>query len=291
MEGNVDESRLLITGAHGQLGTALRQQYPKARAVSAKELDVSDAEAVAAYDWQNIDIILNAAAYTNVDGAETSEGRAIAWQVNAAGTRNLAAAAIQHSLTLIHISSEYVFDGSQDNHTETEPFTPLSVYGQSKAAGDIAASLAPKHYILRTSWVIGEGKNFVRTMLGLGAKGIAPTVVSDQIGRLTFTAELSRAIDHFLQTTPQFGIYNVSNGGEVASWAEVTRQIFADAGYKLTVADTTTAEYFANKPEAASRPLNSALDLGKLESTGFTPRDWRVDLAHYIEQEQAKEQV
>lgn len=287
----MDEASLLIVGAHGQLGTALRERYPQAQAVSSSELDITDTEAVAAFDWSRVTVILNAAAFTNVDGAETADGRVSAWQVNATGIRNLAAAAIEHDLTLFHISSEYVFDGTKTPHIESEPFSPLGVYGQSKAAGDVAASLVPKHYILRTSWVIGEGKNFVRTMLGLGAKGIAPSVVSDQIGRLTFTTELVRTIEHFLQTKPAYGTYNVSNTGEPASWANITREIFKLGGYDLQVTDATTADYFANKPEAAPRPLESTLDLTKLESIGFTPRDWRDNLAHYIEQEQAKEQA
>src|SRR6185436_14057478 len=134
----------------------------------------------------------------------------------------------------------------------------------------IVASLVPRHYILRTSWVIGEGKNFVRTMLELGAKGIAPTVVSDQIGRLTFTTELVRVISHFLEATPPYGTYNVSNGGEPANWADITREIFKQAGHNLLVTNTTTAEYFADKPEVAPRPLQSTLDLAKLEATGFS---------------------
>src|SRR5690606_29757497 len=142
-----------------------------------------------------ITTILNAAAYTNVDGAETPEGRIAAWKVNATGPAILTRIALKHNLTLLHISTEYVFDGTQEIHTEDEPFSPLSVYGTSKAAGDTAVGLLPQHYILRTSWVIGEGKNFVRTMLGLAQKGVSPTVVADQIGRLTFTSELVRAID------------------------------------------------------------------------------------------------
>jgi dTDP-4-dehydrorhamnose 3,5-epimerase len=179
-----------------------------------------------------------------------------------------------------------VFDGTQTPHTETEPFSPLSVYGQSKAAGDLVVSLLPKHYILRTSWVIGEGKNFVRTMLSLGEKGIAPTVVADQIGRLTFTSTLVSAIHHLLSTQSPYGTYNVTNSGESASWAEITRQIFKLAGYKLTVTDTTTDEYYAGKPGIAPRPLQSTLDLSKIEGTGFHSTDWHEDLADYIKKEQ-----
>ena len=142
-------------------------------------------------------------------------------------------------MTLIHISSDYVFDGTREPHMEDEAFSPLSVYGASKAAGDLLVEQLEKHYLLRTTWVIGEGKNFVRTMLGLAEKGIEPTVVADQIGRLTFTSELVRAIDHLLVNQAVFGTYNVTNDGPLASWAEITRKIFALASYdNLTVTDT-----------------------------------------------------
>lgn len=284
-----DSASIIIIGSRGQLGTALKEKYPDARSVDSDELDITDPAAVAEFGWDGASAILNAAAYTNVDGAESAEGRVAAWKVNATGVRNLAAVAARHDLTLVHISSEYVFDGTQNPHTETEPFSPLGVYAQTKAAGDIAASLVPKHYILRTSWVIGEGRNFVRTMLGVGAKNresrIAPTVVGDQIGRLTFTSELVRAIDHLLSNTPDHGTYNVSNGGEPASWADITREIYRLAGYGLTVTDTTTAEYFADKPEASPRPLQSTMDMSKIEATGFKARDWREDLEAYVKKE------
>lgn len=281
----MDDSAFVIIGANGQLGTALRERYPKAKAVDADTLDITDRVAVQAFDWSKVTTILNAAAYTNVDGAETSEGRVTAWQVNAVGPRNLAEVATQHELTLVHISTDYVFDGTNENHTEDEPFSPLSVYGQSKAAGDIAVSTAPKHYVLRTTWVIGEGKNFVRTMLGLGQKGVAPTVVADQIGRLTFTSELVRIIDHLLNNSSAFGTYNATNSGEPASWADITREIFKFGKFDLKVTDTTTAEYFASKPGVAPRPLNSVMDLAKLGQASFVPRDWREDLQAYIKKE------
>lgn len=281
----MNESELLIVGANGQLGRALQQRYPGARTTSSDTLDITDTAAVRAFDWSGITTILNAAAYTDVDGAETPEGRLSAWQVNASGARNLAEAALVHDLTLVHISSDYVFDGQTDNHTETEPFTPLSNYGSAKAAGDIASSLTPKHYVLRTAWMIGEGKNFVRTMLGLGQKGISPTVVADQIGRLTFTSELVRIIDHLLANNVAYGTYNATNDGEPASWADITREIFHIAGYDLTVTDTTTADYFADKTGVAPRPLLSTMDLSKLHATGFESRDWRKDLNTYLSKE------
>lgn len=282
----MDDSTILIVGANGQLGQALQAKYPGARCTDSTELDISDPVAVANFDWDKVRVILNAAAFTNVDGAETPEGRIAAWKVNASAVGNLVKAALAHDLTIVHISTDYVFDGTQAPHAEAEAFSPLSVYGQSKAAGDVTVGTLPKYYILRTSWVIGEGKNFVRVMLGLGEKGVSPTVVADQRGRLTFTSELVRAIDHLVSSQAAFGTYNVSNGGDVASWAEITRALFTEAGYELTVSDTTTAEYFSGKKNIAPRPLESAFDLSKLTATGFEPKDWREDLREYIEKEQ-----
>lgn len=284
----MDPATLLVIGANGQLGKALQEKYPEAKAVDSTELDITDAAQLAAYNWSGVKTILNAAAYTNVDGAETPEGRLAAWQVNAVAVANLAKVCQRYTLALVHVSTDYVFDGTHSPHTETEPFSPLGIYGQSKAAGDIAASLVSSHYILRTSWVIGEGKNFVRTMLGLGQKGIAPTVVADQVGRPTFTSEIVRAIDHLLTAQAPAGTYNVSNSGEPVSWAELTRAIFQAAGFTLDVTDATTAEYFAGKPGIAPRPLNSVFDLSKLEATGFTFTDWQEDLKKYIQKELAQ---
>jgi len=284
----MDDSKLLITGANGQLGMKLQERYPNARATDSKQLDITDWEAVKNFDWGNVTAILNAAGYTDVDGAETDEGRILAWKVNASAVSNLARIAQEKDIIIVHISSDYVFDGTQNPHKEDEPFSPLSVYGSSKAAGDISLSMRPKHYILRTSWVIGEGKNFVRTMLGLGQKSISPKVVDDQIGRLTFTSELVKGIDHLLSGKLAFGTYNLTNSGEPASWADITRLIFSDAGFDLDVTGISTDEYFKDKPQAAHRPANSVMDLSKLESTGFTTTDWRQDLSRYIREESSK---
>jgi dTDP-4-dehydrorhamnose 3,5-epimerase/reductase len=125
-------------------------------------------------------------------------------------------------------------------------------------------------------------------MLGLGQRGINPTVVSDQIGRLTFTSELVRAINHLLTTQAAFGTYDVSNEGESASWADITRTIFSEAGLSNIVTDTTTSEYYAGKDGIAPRPLQSTLDLTKLQATGFTSRDWKDELHTYVEGELAQ---
>jgi dTDP-4-dehydrorhamnose reductase len=260
----VDPAKILITGANGQLGKALKGLYPAAKGTNSTELDITK---------------------NDVDGAETVSGRIAAWLVNAAGVANLTQVALKKDLTLVHISTDYIFDGMRSPHAEEEPFTPLSSYGASKAAGDIAAMMAPKHYILRSSWIVGEGKNFAGTMLRLGKQGISPKVVDDQIGRPTFTAEMARAIDHLLQKQPPFGVYNMTNEGDPVSWADFASEIFKQAGLNVAVASTSTQDYFADKPDSAKRPPNSLFDLTKLESTGFTPRDWREDLNEYIKKE------
>lgn len=282
----MNDSRIFIVGANGQLGTALRYLYPNAQSADIEQLDITSRESVDAYDWSTIDVIINAAAYTNVDGAETAEGRVACWNVNAAAVGNLVRAAAKNDCTLVHVSSDYVFDGTKEPHTEDELLSPLSVYGAAKAAGDLLVSQLDKHYLLRTTWVIGEGNNFVRTMLGLATKNISPTVVADQIGRLTFTSELVRAVNHLLESKAPYGTYNVTNDGPLASWADITRQIFTLAERNdLTVTDTTTAEYFAGKEGIAPRPLGSDMDLTKLQSTGFTSRNWQDDLEAYVKKE------
>lgn len=281
----MDDSSIFITGANGQLGLALQARYPNAKSADSDELDITDESSLFNYDWSGTKIIINPAAYTQVDGAETAEGRIAAWKVNAAAVASLTRLALERDITLVHLSTDYVFDGSKAGHLENELFSPLGVYGQTKAAGDIAVSLLSKHYIVRTSWVIGEGKNFVRAMVELGKKGVSPSVVADQIGRLTFTSELVQAIDHLLKTKAAYGTYNVSNSGDVVSWADIARAVFKEAGFSLKVTDTTTKEYFASKEGVAARPLKSSLDLSKLQATGFTSKDWREELTNYINKE------
>lgn len=282
----LDDPRIFITGANGQLGTALRRKYPRARYTDIAELDITDTVSVANYDWAAVDVLINAAAYTSIDDAETATGRAMAWAVNAAAVANLADATRNHHITLVHISSDYVFDGTRPVHGEEEPFSPLSAYGSSKAAGDIAVSVTPKHYIVRTSWVIGEGNNFVRNMMNSAEKNISPSVVHDQIGRLTFTPELVRAIDHLLKVQAPYGVYNVTNDGPSASWAEICRQIFNSLGrIDLYVSKTTTAEYYLGRSPLAARPLQSILGMHKIHATGFESMDWREALKEYIKRE------
>lgn len=257
--------RILVTGANGQLGTALRRALPAAGHsqvdfVDSTELDLTDAARVADFPWRRYATIINAAAYTAVDAAETAAGRRAAWAVNASGTANLARAAIAHNLTLVHVSTDYVFDGVEERHATDEGFSPLNVYGASKAAGDIAVGLVPRHYIVRTSWVIGDGPNFIRTMTRLASEGASPAVVDDQVGRLTLASDLADGILGLLGDRPPSGTYNVTSGGDPESWAEIARRVFAENGRDPDdVSPITTEDYAASHPGSAPRPRNSTL--------------------------------
>ncbi len=276
--------RILVLGADGQLGKALRKAYDGDASVEfagRAEFDLADP---ASYErnWKNYSAIINAAAYTAVDAAETPEGRRLAWEINVSAVARLARVAAANRLTLVHVSSDYVFDGTNETHPEDEPFSPLGVYGQTKAAGDAVVSVVPQHYIVRTSWVIGEGSNFVRTMASLAERGIEPSVVNDQIGRLSFTEDIAAGIAHLLASGAPYGTYNLSNTGEPASWAEIAGTVYELAGKsRKAVTGVSTEEYFRDK-DAAPRPLNSALDLGRLEAAGFRPADAGERLADYV---------
>jgi dTDP-4-dehydrorhamnose 3,5-epimerase/reductase len=272
----------LVVGSKGQLGRALLRAFPDAVGVDLDELDVSDPDAVAAWPWREHDTVLNAAAYTAVDQAETPEGRVAAWAANAAAPAALARVADEHRLTLVHYSTEYVFDGTRGPHAEDEPLSPLGVYAQTKAAGDLAVTTAKRHYVLRTSWLIGDGHNFVRTMARLARDGVSPAVVDDQVGRLTFTDELARATRHLLEQRAAYGVFHVSNGGDPTSWADVAARVFELCGRDAAdVRRVSTEEYFAGKA-LAPRPLRSEFDLGKLRATGFEPEDAADALERYV---------
>ncbi|HUD10542.1 MAG TPA: NAD(P)-dependent oxidoreductase [Candidatus Saccharimonadales bacterium] len=282
----MNPSEFLIVGAKGQLGLALQAQYPGAQAADVSELDITNLGSVANYDWSKVKVILNAAAYTNVEEAENPEGRIAAWKVNATAVGYLAKIANKYGLTLVHISTAYVFNGTLDMHKEDEPLSPLSSYGSSKAAGDVAASQADKFYIIRSSAVIGDGKNFVRSIFEAGKKGISPSVVSDETDRPTFTSELVKGIDFLLTKQAPYGIYNVTNSGDVVTWADLARVVYKEAGFdSLVVSDSTAAKYFAGKAIADKRPIHGALALSKMEKMGFMFTDWREDLKIYIEKE------
>lgn len=278
------EQRVLVLGANGQLGKALRAEFPAAVFFGREEFDFSQLEKVSELPFDTCDVIINAAAYTAVDAAETPEGAALAEAVNASAVQELSDAAAEHGILLIHVSTDYVFDGRKKSpYVETDQFNPLGVYARTKAQGDLAVQKVPRHYLLRTSWVIGEGNNFVRTMAALAERGIKPSVVNDQIGRLTFTQDLAAAIRHLIESKSPFGTYNLSNEGPASSWADIAAQVYELTGHNpADVTGVTTKEYFAGKEGIAPRPLWSMLDLSKIESTGFIPASWEARLQEYL---------
>ncbi|MFS0900884.1 sugar nucleotide-binding protein [Mycolicibacterium litorale] len=281
--------RTLVLGAGGQLGRALHEVYSDAGYVDLAargQLDLTSSGLDKAFRWRDYDTIINAAAFTAVDAAESAEGRAAAWAANVTGVSTLARLATEHGMTLVHISSDYVFDGTSPRpYREDDSVSPLGVYGQTKAAGDCIVATVPRHYIVRTSWVIGDGRNFVGTMLSLAERGIDPFVVDDQQGRLTFTSELARAIRHLIESRAPFGTYNVTGSGGVCSWADIARRTFALAGHDPDrVTGVSTKEYFAAAATpVAPRPRNSVLCLEKILSVGFEPAPVDRLLAAYVD--------
>ena len=299
--------RTLVTGCNGQLGRAVRA-LAEERGLSAwfdfcdvDSFDMSDPGAYSEYDWPLYGAVINCGAYTAVDRAETLEGRAAAWRVNACGPALLARTCAEHGITLVHVSSDYVFDGTAEAHDEDEPFSPLSAYGQTKAAGDIAVAGCPRHYIVRSSWVVGDGRNFVGTMKGLSDRVADPadplervTVVDDQTGRLTFTRDMAEGILWLLGyreggaepgAPAPYGTYDLTGSGPVESWAQIAARVFDLAnGNGGAVAPVSTAEYYAGaEGPVAPRPEHSALDLSKVRAAGYAPRDWTESLSEYVE--------
>lgn len=280
--GVVPPKKTLIVGAGGQLGRALQRLLPEAELVDLPDFNVTDAQAVADYPWAGVGTIINAAAYTAVDVAETSEGRRACWAANVTGVSNLCRVANEHRIKLVHVSSDYVFDGTAEVHYEDESFSPLGVYGQTKAAGDALVAQVGQHYLVRTSWVIGEGHNFVRTMASLAEKGVTPTVVDDQFGRLTFTTDLAAVIVHLLDTEAAFGTYNFTNSGPLVSWCEIAQAVFELKGRATSDVTGISTDAYNQDKLTSPRPRNSGLDLTKIEAAGFTATPWPERLVDYL---------
>ncbi|MBS5147444.1 MAG: sugar nucleotide-binding protein [Collinsella intestinalis] len=297
--------RTLVTGCNGQLGRAVRaaaeaRDLPGFDYCDIDEFDLSRPEDYAKYDWSLYGAVINCGAYTAVDAAETPEGRRACWAANAAGPALMARTCAEHGIALVHVSSDYVFDGAVGNHPESEPLGPLSVYGQSKAAGDLAVAGCPRHYVVRSSWVIGDGRNFVKTMRSLSDRVADASdalerviVVDDQLGRLTFTDQMAEGILHLLgyrdgdvepSAPAEYGTYNLTGSGPVESWAAIAARVFDLAnGNGEAVEPVTTAEYYAAaEGPIAPRPAHSDLDLSKIAAAGFAPRDWTEELAEYM---------
>ena len=296
----IEEKKILVTGANGQLGKALKSVFKDAEFATKEDLDLTS-NLHNARKWNDYKIIINAAAYTQVDNAESKEGRKTAWSVNAKAVGELSKIANKYNITLVHISSDYVFDGTKQEYDEQDDLCPLGVYGQTKAAGDLLVSNTKKHYIIRTSWVIGDGNNFVKTMQNLADKNIEPDVINDQIGRLTFTDDIAKGIEHLISNEAEYGTYNLTSSGEKSSWCDIAKAVYELSGKKASmVSPVSTEEYYENminklkkkakdegstyeKPNISPRPSQSSLNINKIEKTGFKPKDWQKALKNYID--------
>lgn len=298
--------KILITGANGQLGTELRRclaagqselgplpaklRHATVLATDVDTLDITNRHEVAAYVRHHApDAIISCAAYTNVDGCETTPGAAFA--VNAVGARNLAMAAGETGAKLLHVSTDYVFPGNAKAPVwEYETPAPRSVYGKSKLLGETyVQQFCPHYFIVRTAWLYGyAGGNFVKTMLRLAKSNGKITVVDDQLGNPTNAADLAHEILQLL-VTKEYGIYHCTGEG-VCSWYDFTCEIVRLSGLSATVTPCSTEEYIANaqradaKKKVAARPAYSALENAMLKATvGNEMRGWKEALACFFE--------
>ena len=271
---------ILVVGAKGMLGRDLMRVLPgDVRGVDIEEIDITSPESVRRVILTlKPRVVVNCAAYTDVDGCETNADLAMA--VNGEGGGHLAAVTREIGALLVQVSTDYVFDGTKGSpFQEDDPVNPLSVYGRSKLLGEEQARWNPDHLIVRTQWLYGlGGKNFVETMLRLSTERSEIAVVDDQFGSPTWTVDLALAISELIENNCR-GTYHAANRG-ICSWFEFARAIFAEAGVEMTVRPQTTAQL--GRP--APRPLYSALCCDKLtRDTGLALEGWREALATYLE--------
>ena len=275
--------KILVTGATGMLGQdvlrVLREQRHECLGVGSADFDLQDMAAVrAAVTAFSPDAIVHCAAYTAVDKAESEPARCAS--VNGLGTLNIARAALAVDARLLHVSTDYVFDGSGETPWEEyDRPRPLNVYGLSKLQAEEAVrSLVPKHFILRTSWVFGHGGgNFVETIRRLGKEKSSISVVDDQIGSPTYSVDLARLIAQMI-VTDRYGTYHGTNEG-FCSFADFARMILRAEGSRCRVNPIPSSQY----PSAARRPLNSRLSKRSLDEGGFSRLPiWEDALRRYI---------
>ena len=277
--------KILVTGVSGQLGydveRELNQRGIEHLGTSSRELDITDREAVERLmESYRPDAVIHCAAYTKVDLAEDEPERC--WAVNADGTRDVAAACRRTGAKLLYISTDYVFPGTGERSYETgDPTGPVNTYGRSKLAGELAVqSLLEKYFIVRISWVFGKnGNNFVKTMLRLAETRAELSVVCDQIGSPTYTADFAPLLCGMVQTE-RYGVYHATNEGTCA-WSEFAEAIFELAGRQVAVHPIPTSAY----PTKAARPLNSRLSKESLRDNGFQALpEWKDALARYLKE-------
>lgn len=283
--------KIMITGCNGQLGRALNGLYQKEADITLINTDVFPGEHIMPLDITNVDkvlsfvremkpdAIINCAAHTNVDKCETDIDNA--YKINAVGPRNLSIAAAETGAKLMHISTDYVFPGTENRPlTEFDAVGPTSMYGKTKLAGEnFVREFSEKHFIIRTAWLYGDGKNFVKTMLRLAEDHDEVSVVKDQFGTPTSALELARVVKYLLPTE-NYGLFHGTCEGS-CSWADFAAEIFRLAGKDTKVKYITTEEFAS----PTKRPAYSILDNYMLRlTTDFTFVSWQDAIAEYMRQ-------
>lgn len=286
--------KILVTGCNGQLGRAIRKEYA-ASDVEFINTDVVEGEGVVSLDITDVDavlklvraekpdVIINCAAHTNVDKCE--EQWDLAYKINAIGPRNLSIAATEADAKMIHVSTDYVFEGNGTRpYTEFDAPNPVSAYGKTKLEGEnFVKEFAKKHFILRTAWLYGDGKNFVKTMLALAENHDELNVVCDQMGTPTSAVELAKMI-HYLEGTENYGTFHATCEGDT-NWADFAEAIFKRAGKNVKVNHVTSKQYKEMNPASANRPAYSILEDYMIKLTSdFVMADWQDALDVYMKE-------
>ena len=286
--------KILVTGCNGQLGRAIRKEYKDA-GVRFINTDVKESEGIVALDISDInqvmeliksekpDVIINCAAHTNVDACETQWD--LAYKINAIGPRNLSIAANEVNAKMIHVSTDYVFEGNGEMpYKEFDIPNPVSAYGKTKLEGEkFVQQFANKYFILRTAWLYGEGKNFVKTMLQLAETHDEVSVVCDQVGTPTSAVELAKMI-HYLEETDNYCLFHATCEGDT-NWAAFAEEIFKLAGKNVRVNHVTSEQYAKMNPASANRPAYSILDNYMLRLTSdYKMADWKEALKVYMKE-------
>ena len=284
--------KIIVTGANGQLGRAVNALYADSREFELINTDFG-VEGMGNLDITDLDAVtkllrevkpyalINCAAYTNVDGCEVNADAA--YKLNAIGPRNLSIATAETGAKLMHISTDYVFAGNGTKpYTEFDSPSPKSMYGTTKLAGEeFVKQFAKDFFIIRTAWLYGDGKNFVKTMLRLSENHDTVSVVNDQIGSPTSAAELAKAIAYLLPTD-NYGLFHGTCEG-ICSWADFTKEIYRLSGKSTKVNPVTSAQYKEMNPQSADRPAYSVLENYMLKLTGnFMFADWERAIAEYL---------
>lgn len=277
--------KILITGANGMLAKAVKEKFKEEELIctDVSDLDITNKEEVLTFVANHKpEYIINCAAYTAVDKAE--EDYELAEKINSEGPKNLSIAAKQNEATLIHISTDYVFDGELEvskEYKEEDKTQPVTVYGVTKLHGEEAVKEnTGKYYIFRTAWLYGDGNNFVRTMLKLGSEKEELNVVNDQHGSPTYSVDLANIIYQAIEKKIPYGIYHSTNR-ENTTWYDFTKKIFELSQISCKVNPVTSEEFV----RPAKRPKNSQLSKDKLLNLGVEIPNWEDALTRYLEEE------